>query len=937
MLLLGVFRVFFWALFGVVTVMLLSQCTSAAVVLKNSCPPSDYLCNYIYQLKLETHGLISQLERRYPDLVNGKQNRDERGGDHGLGETEKENIQELEEVSVEPIQFSKDVSLSNSLNENTTTETTADVHGGTSPTSQTPSTSVRRNDTIPTHQQSTPVPVPDNVEQEGGTSPTQSNHAINSTTALSAVDLIASGSQGVTTDGGSTFEALSDQSTTKPVPGSTLDSDDSVTQVTLDDKTPTKPTTSVTDEQVNSRTSSVESMKEGEKTSHFTIASTSKPVPVTLGQVDINGGSQFISKVTEVGTTELPSVLTTDARHKSSTRASSMITKSTTEEGSGPSTNNPLRVMRVSSEESTPSIDSTEMDHQTTLSPVSLTTVSAYRSSTSAFRANTATGSTVEVTVTSKAVTQTEDTFGSGDTHLVSPSDVVEFSTASVSSTLSQARTTNPGETNTSGSLSESTKRTPEFEGNMTVIEGKWTAPYNTDTLSTEIPETEIFTEEIELTTFSEITSGVNIRDATTRRALEVSRRLETTQSPPTSQSRQTEGDAIQPEDSYPTSTTKSTFETDVTILEDEIFVTSLDDMTDTYVTSDKHFAASKFPTTETVDETDVVEEIFVTAEMDVTTNVYDETDKYTSIEQDITSKTDGTTEKYVVTDKDVPSTKHHTTEQEVTTRKNDTTEEYETTEKDTKTIGATTDTVQTSLMPTTTIPTTTQEPTTPTPAPPRDCDEIWRRGSRESGIYTIFPDMPNSRQYGFQVFCHLQDNDGGWTVIQRRVNGSVNFYRPWFDYFLGFGTLQREFYLGNEKIHLLTNQKKYELSILLWDFEGESRYARYQLFRLGDYMSSYELSVRGYTGNAGNSLGYHSRGRFSTFDRDVDDNPAFNCARMYGSGWWFKDCNAKSNLNGIYLRGEHTRRGRGITWKKWKGLEYSLRYSEMRIKPNGL
>lgn len=96
-----------------------------------------------------------------------------------------------------------------------------------------------------------------------------------------------------------------------------------------------------------------------------------------------------------------------------------------------------------------------------------------------------------------------------------------------------------------------------------------------------------------------------------------------------------------------------------------------------------------------------------------------------------------------------------------------------------------------------------------------------------------------------YKLFSPLQ-------VIQRRVNGSVNFYRSWFDYFLGFGTLQREFYLGNEKIHVLTNQKKYELSIRLWDFEDESRYARYQLFRLGDYMSNYELTVRGYTGNAG-------------------------------------------------------------------------------------
>lgn len=91
----------------------------------------------------------------------------------------------------------------------------------------------------------------------------------------------------------------------------------------------------------------------------------------------------------------------------------------------------------------------------------------------------------------------------------------------------------------------------------------------------------------------------------------------------------------------------------------------------------------------------------------------------------------------------------------------------------------------------------------------PRDCQEVYSRcedGSTESGVYTI---QPEGADEPFKVYCNNSIDGGGWTVIQRRIDGSVEFYRDWDGYKQGFGFLMREFWLGNDKISLLTNQKK--------------------------------------------------------------------------------------------------------------------------------
>ncbi|KAF6019157.1 hypothetical protein EB796_022525 [Bugula neritina] len=212
----------------------------------------------------------------------------------------------------------------------------------------------------------------------------------------------------------------------------------------------------------------------------------------------------------------------------------------------------------------------------------------------------------------------------------------------------------------------------------------------------------------------------------------------------------------------------------------------------------------------------------------------------------------------------------------------------------------------------------------------PTSCLDLLCNGKNESGVYTIYP--TGNAADPIDVFCDQETDGGGWTVFQRRMDGSVDFYRDWADYRVGFGNLSGEFWLGNDKIAaaLLANENN-ELRVDMESFENETAFAKYSSFNVGGTLTKYKLSVSGYTGTAGDSLKVHNGRKFSTYNVDNDINEG-QCAVMFHGAWWYSSCH-HANLNGKYLEGHHDSYADGVDWFNWKGHNYSLKTTEMKFR----
>ncbi|XP_051929414.1 angiopoietin-related protein 3 [Hippocampus zosterae] len=212
----------------------------------------------------------------------------------------------------------------------------------------------------------------------------------------------------------------------------------------------------------------------------------------------------------------------------------------------------------------------------------------------------------------------------------------------------------------------------------------------------------------------------------------------------------------------------------------------------------------------------------------------------------------------------------------------------------------------------------------------PVDCTDLFERKVNRSGIYTIKPKQSEP----FNVYCEM-GSDGGSTVIQRRIDGSVDFDQTWEKYEKGFGDLEKDFWLGLKKIHSIIQQGLYILKIDLEDWKEEKHWAEYH-FSLDDATEHYALHLRHFSGDLVDAMGNSSGVRFSTKDRNNGNPQVSHCARNYTGGWWFTAC-GENNLNGRYLwvraKGRPARR-RGIPWKPGNTSAYSLKMTKFSIRP---
>uniref|UniRef100_A0A8C5HAC1 Fibrinogen C-terminal domain-containing protein n=1 Tax=Gouania willdenowi TaxID=441366 RepID=A0A8C5HAC1_GOUWI len=215
------------------------------------------------------------------------------------------------------------------------------------------------------------------------------------------------------------------------------------------------------------------------------------------------------------------------------------------------------------------------------------------------------------------------------------------------------------------------------------------------------------------------------------------------------------------------------------------------------------------------------------------------------------------------------------------------------------------------------------------TPTNFMDCAAVYKSGNTHSGVYTLT--LPNTT---VEAFCDMETEGGGWTVLQKRFDGHVDFHRTWQEYKKGFGDPQGEHWLGNEFVSKLTNQQSYKLRIQLGDWEGNSGFSQYEQFFVESEAQNYRINLKGYSGTAGKISSIGQPGSdFSTKDVD-NDKCVCKCSQLTTGGWWFDAC-GPSNLNGLYYEeGQNSNRFNGIKWYYWKGSGYSLKSTIMMIRP---
>ncbi|CAG2228558.1 unnamed protein product [Mytilus edulis] len=249
----------------------------------------------------------------------------------------------------------------------------------------------------------------------------------------------------------------------------------------------------------------------------------------------------------------------------------------------------------------------------------------------------------------------------------------------------------------------------------------------------------------------------------------------------------------------------------------------------------------------------------------------------------------------------------------------------------------------------------------------PRECSDI--KGILKSGVYTIYPfGKPTPL---ISVFCEVDEMEMSGHIFMCAINYTsiTRIYRgelmePLISLETGltikmvlvmhkaniglvciFESYTQKHQLSeseldfevkrNDIIHQITSNGNHKLQIIMTDFSSVTKYANYDSFSVSNETNGYQLSVGGYSGDAGDSLTRHNGQKFTTDDRDNDPYGGWNCATHYHGAWWYEACH-DSNLNGKYTLTSDCPYGTGIIWYTFhSSYYYCLKSTTMMIRRN--
>ena len=122
-------------------------------------------------------------------------------------------------------------------------------------------------------------------------------------------------------------------------------------------------------------------------------------------------------------------------------------------------------------------------------------------------------------------------------------------------------------------------------------------------------------------------------------------------------------------------------------------------------------------------------------------------------------------------------------------------------------------------------------------------------RGTDTLGVY-LLDNFCRYDRIKAAAYCDTSNGGGGgWLVLQRRQDQSVDFNRGWGEYEDGFGKLTGEFWYGLRALHCLTGQGGWEMRMDIKLANGTNIFLQYEQFKVASAKDKYKLTVGGFQG----------------------------------------------------------------------------------------